>query len=227
DAGRLCPDVDEVLVYDAPWVKATAQRSASRADHELIRKLRAQQFDAAVIFTVYSQSPLPAAMMCYLADIPRRPAHCHEHPYHLLTDWVPDPEPASLVRHEVRRQLDLVAAVGWYAADEQLKLRIPPRAAERVARRLEMAGIREERPWVVVHPGASAPSRRYSETRFAAVIRTLVHTHGWQVVLTGTRSEEPLLGRIRVQAGVPVTSFGGSLSLPELAALLDRAPLLI
>ena len=45
-----------------------------------------------MIFTVYSQSPLPSAMICYLADIPLRLAHCRENPYHLLTDWVPDPE---------------------------------------------------------------------------------------------------------------------------------------
>ncbi len=227
EAGRLCPDVDEVLIYDAPWVKGTAQRSASRSDHELIRRLRAQQFDAAVIFTVYSQNPLPAAMMCYLADIPRRLAHCRENPYQLLTDWVPDPEPVGGVRHEVQRQIDLVASVGWQALDHSLRLRIPPRAAERAARRLEIAGLDEDRPWVVVHPGATAPSRRYSETGFAAVVRALVRTHGWQVVLTGTRSEEPLLGRIRAQAGVPVISLGGCLSLAELAGLIARAPLLV
>ena len=226
EAGRLSPDVDEVLVYDAPWVKATEQRSASRSDHELIRRLRAQQFDAAVIFTVYSQNPLPAAMMCYLADIPRRLAHCRENPYQLLTDWVPDPEP-GVVRHEVQRQLDLVASVGWQSLDQGLRLSIPPRAEERAARRLEVAGLRPERPWVVVHPGASAPSRRYSETAFAAVVRSLVRSHGWQVVLTGTRSEEPLLGRIRAHAGVPVISLGGCLSLAELAALIARAPMVV
>ncbi len=65
-------------------------------------------FDAAVIFTVYSQSPLPAAMLCYLAGIPRRLAHCRENPYALLSDWLREPEPQQRTRHEVERQLDLV-----------------------------------------------------------------------------------------------------------------------
>ena len=55
---------------------------------------------------------LPAAYLTYLAGIPRRLAHCRENPYQLLTDWVPETEPAEQIRHEVRRQLDLVAAVG-------------------------------------------------------------------------------------------------------------------
>src|SRR5690606_30307041 len=185
DAARLAPDVDDVIVYDAPWVKATETRADAGLDRRMIRRLAAGRFDAAVIFTVYSQNPLPAAMMCYLADIPRRLAHCRENPYQLLTDWVPDPEP-GVVRHEVQRQLDLVASVGWQSLDQRLRLSVPPRAAERAARRLEVAGLRPERPWVVVHPGASAPSRRYSETAFAAVVRSLVQSHGWQVVLTGT-----------------------------------------
>ena len=82
------------------------------SDAALIAELKARAFDAAAIFTVYSQSPLPAAYLCYLAGIPLRLAHCRENPYHLLTDWVPEPEPAARMRHEVQRQLDLVATVG-------------------------------------------------------------------------------------------------------------------
>ncbi|HEX6998745.1 MAG TPA: glycosyltransferase family 9 protein [Gammaproteobacteria bacterium] len=227
EVGRLSPDVDEVIAYDAPWVKATAARARSAQDHRLVRKLAGMEFDAAVIFTVYSQSPLPAAMMCYLADIPRRLAHCRENPYQLLTDWVPETEPGPAVRHEVRRQLDLVATVGWTTDDERLRLAIPPQADERIGRRVAALGLDANRPWAVVHPGASAPSRRYPEERFAAAVRALAKLHGWRIVLTGTRSEEPLLRRVRMRAGVPAISLGGSLSLAELAALIRRAPLLI
>jgi ADP-heptose:LPS heptosyltransferase len=108
-AGRLVPEVDDVIVYDAPWVKVPQAAESSAPEHAMIAGVRARRFDGAVIFTVYSQNPLPAAMLCYLADVPLRLAHCHENPYRLLTDWVPDPEPGFLVRHETRRQLDLVA----------------------------------------------------------------------------------------------------------------------
>src|SRR5690606_42164207 len=71
EAARLSPDVDDVIVYDAPGGKATACRTGAGADRQMIRRLAAGRFDAAVIFTVYSQNPLPGAMLCYLAEIPR------------------------------------------------------------------------------------------------------------------------------------------------------------
>ena len=131
---RMVPEVDDVLVYDPPWMKATPPRDDPAPDFAAIEQIRAGSFDAAVIFTVYSQNPLPAAMVCYLAGIPARLAHCRENPYQLLTDWVRETEPESGIRHEVRRQLDLAASVGARTPDDRLSLR-PPADAIRTRRR--------------------------------------------------------------------------------------------
>ena len=160
-AAALVPEVDEVIVYDAPWMKATTMRISSLADHAMMSRLRRRRFEAAVIFTVYSQNPLPAALLCHLADIPLRAAHCRENPYQLLTHWVPEREPDLGIRHEVRRQLDLVATLGAHTADTRLSLRVPDDARERVRRLLQAMGLDQGGRWAVVHPGASAPSRRY------------------------------------------------------------------
>src|SRR5262249_40601677 len=128
----LVPEIDDVIVYEAPWMRATAPRPDARRDWAMAELLGRRRFDAAVIFTVYSQSPLPAALLCRLAGIPRRLAHCRENPYQLLSDWIPEPEPRSVVRHEVRRHLDLVAAVGCQSTDERLSLRVPSGARRRV-----------------------------------------------------------------------------------------------
>ena len=125
---QLIPEVDDVMVYEAPWMKATPPRDAVR-DFAMARAVRERRFDGAVIFTTFSQSPLPAAMLCFLAGIPLRLAHCHENPYQLLSHWLPDPEPEQQIRHEVRRQLDLVAGIGCVAGDESLSLVIPRPAA--------------------------------------------------------------------------------------------------
>src|SRR3954470_17945755 len=119
---RLVPEIDEVIEYDAPWLKATSQRADSVPEYEMIERLRAGCFDAAVIFTVFSQSPLPAAMLCYLVGIPLRLARCRENPYQLLTDWLAEDEPDGATHHEVRRQLDLVASIGAFIHDQTLSL---------------------------------------------------------------------------------------------------------
>ncbi len=223
----LVPDIDEVLVYDAPWMKATAPRPSSEPELRMAERLRAGRFDAAVIFTVYSQNPLPSAFLCYLAGIPLRLAHCHENPYQLLTDWVPDPEPAREIRHEVRRQLDLVATVGCRARDERLSLRVPAAARRRVTALLRDRGIDRERPWLLVHPGATAPSRRYPPEAFAQVVRRLSIDEGWQIVFTGTEPERPLIDGIQRAMGTPSHSLAGQLGLSELVALVGAAPLLL
>jgi lipopolysaccharide heptosyltransferase II len=225
--GRLVPEVDDVLAYAAPWMKSTAPRAGAAADLAMARRLGAGGFDGAVIFTVYSQSPLPAALLCFLAGIPRRLAHCRENPYQLLTDWVREPEPAAMLRHEVRRQLDLVATIGARPREERLSLAVPPAARARVHRRLARLGLEPGRGWVLLHPGASAPSRRYPPELFAEVGRRLALESGHALVLSGGPGEQALVERVQQAIGVPSHALAGRLDLADLAALVEAAPLLV
>ncbi|HTK88393.1 MAG TPA: glycosyltransferase family 9 protein [Nitrospiraceae bacterium] len=227
-AGRLIPEVDDVLVYDAPWMKAASSHVTGRPglDLDMVERLRRTSFDAAVIFTVYSQSALPAAMLCYLAGIPRRLAHCRENPYDLLTQWVRETEPDTCLRHEVRRQLDLVATVGAHTKDERLSMAIPDEVNSSVGEMLARV-IEDGRPWVVIHAGATAASRRYPPDRFAIVGRRLVQEFGYGVVFTGTEPERELIEWIQTEMGEPSHSLVGALDLPAFAAVLARASLLI
>jgi len=225
-AAGLLPDVDAVVTYDAPWMKAPAARRGGRPDLRMVKRLRDGGFEAAVIFTVYSQNPLPAALLCYLAEIPLRLAHCRENPYQLLTDWIRETEPETGVRHEVRRQLDLVGETGAGTAQEHLSLTIPESASARITGLLER-WFDAEQPWIVLHPGASAPSRRYAAEGFADVARRLVEDLGYEVIFTGTAGEQPLIEQIRSLMGAPSRSLAGALDIPAFAALVAKAPLVI
>jgi lipopolysaccharide heptosyltransferase II len=226
--------LDGLIVYDSPWLKATAPRMNSAPEFEMIERLRQAQFDAAVIFTVYSQNPLPSAFLCYMAGIPLRVAHCHENPYQLLTHWIPDPEPVQQIRHEVRRQLDLIASVGCDVTqflddpthDRQL-LHPTPASMEQVQKLLMEIGLNFDRPWLVIHPGATAPSRRYPPESFAIVAHHLVQNADVQVVFTGTQPETELVESIRSMMNAPSYSLVDRLNLNELVSLLKISPLLI
>jgi lipopolysaccharide heptosyltransferase II len=214
-AAKYVPEIDEVIAFAAPWMKVAKSDS-----HEaVVARLRQGRFDAAVIFTVYSQSALPAAYLCYLAQIPLRLAHCRENPYHLLTHWLPDPEPA-MVRHEVQRQLDLVAAVGARAADERLSFAVPAWARARVLQPMRS-------PLVVVHPGASAASRRYPPEQYARAIDVLIDQTGCEALFTGDSGEEALVRTVQAGMSNPSQSVVGRLDLAELGALIAEADLLI
>ena len=80
---------------------------------------------------------------------------------------------------------------------------------------------------MVIHPGASAPSRRYPPASFAAVARRLVKEFGLHVVFTGTEPERALIEEIRDAMYAPSHSLAGRLDLAQLSALIALAPLLI
>ena len=223
----LLPMVDETIVYDAPWMKATSLRPDGGCDRAMIDRLRCEQFDAAVIFTVYSQNPLPAALLCHLADIPLRLAHARENPYQMLTHWVPEPEPHKFVRHEVQRQLDLVGSIGAQIDDRRLQIRIRPEVSRAALVCLVESGLNLSQPWLVIHPGASAPSRRYPPDSFAAAARQLNLDYGYQLVFTGSTGEQPLVHSIIERAGVSAICLADRTDLELLAAVLSHAPLLI
>jgi lipopolysaccharide heptosyltransferase II len=222
----LITELDDTIVYDAPWLKAT-QHGNRDADASFIERLRRERFDGAVIFTVYTQSALPAAMMCHLAGIPLRLAHCRENPYALLTDWVRETEPDRQIRHETQRQLHLVAEIGCTTEQDSYSLTVPEPARRKMRLLLEEMGVDRDQPWCVLHPGASAESRRYPAESFALVARQLVTRHGWQVVITGSESEREIESSVRFGMRCPSTSLVGRLNLAELSALIALAPVLI
>lgn len=224
------PMVDPVWAYDAPWVKSPVCSALGQSDLAWVEKLRQGRFDAAVIFTVYSQSPLPAAMLCRLAGIPLQLAHCRENPYSLLSHWVPDPEPQQRIRHEVQRQLDLVQTVGAVTSDTHLVFQLQERDCVAVqarlrAARIQAAGTGSGR-WLVVHPGANAASRRWPVERFAAVAAQLA-SYFDGVAVTGGADELPLVKAVCAGLGTCVLPLAGVLSLGELGALIGSAGLLI
>jgi lipopolysaccharide heptosyltransferase II len=221
------PEVDDVIEYAAPWMKSSEEHTPE-VDVAMLRLLQERRFDAVVIFTTYSQSPLPAALLCYLAGISLRLAHCHENPYQLLTDWARDPEPQERVRHEVRRQLDLVAGVGCTTPDERLSFRLRVADVNWVRDRLQALGVNTVGRWSVFHPGATAASRRYPPEHWTNVARQLIEREACLLVFTGSADEAVLIDDIRRDLPPSLThSLAGQLDLGKLAALISLAPLMI
>lgn len=283
------PMIDDVWIYDAPWVKHPGADDGAAADVEMIERLLCGGFDAAAIFTVYSQSPLPAAMMCRLAGIALRLAHCRENPYRLLTERIAETEPQVQLRHEVARQLALVREVG--ATTRDMRLAFEPGDAARRAVRARLraarlawraqaeggaegdgrdraqargpraflepddaaasadaadaadsiasaAAVAASNPndstdpptdlgrWLVVHPGASAASRRWPAERFADVVARVARYFDG-VAVTGGAHERALVETVCARAGKRVLPLAGALSIGELGALIEAADLLL
>ena len=220
------PEIDDEIIFDLPWVK-TAEEPDLERFNEVVSVIKSRQFDAAVIFTVYSQNPLPTAMLAYLAGIPKTLAYCRENPYHLITDWVPDKEPYELIKHQVRRDLDLVAGIGAYSNNEQLHLEVNNNFWRQVNEKLNLAGVNPDKPWLILHAGVSEKKREFSVSIWAEAAGRLISEKGYQILLTGSLSEKGLTDELQNLIGEGSFSVGGLFNLEEYICLVKHSPVML
>ena len=226
EASALLPEVDETLVANFPWVKhGTTIRPTHLA--AIVSRLKKARFDGCVIFTVYSQNPLPTAMVPWMAGIPRRLAYCRENPYQLLTYWVPDDEPYAKIRHQVVRDLDLVEHVGAYSTDDRITVTVPPEADSAAMAKLARVGVTTDRPFVIFHAGVSEAKRRFPEVDWIELARRVLTTHAVQVIFTGSAVEQALTDHLQLTCGKNTFSAAGLLDIQEFAAVIRQAAVVV
>lgn len=226
-ASALLPEVDETLVANLPWAKHASSISPTYLDN-LILQLKIAAFDGCVIFTVYSQNPLPTAMLAWQAGIPRRLAYCRENPYELLTHWVPDAEPYAHIRHQVVRDLDLVEQIGAYSSDDRITLTIPKASDMQAMEKLSRIGVDVERPFVIFHAGVSEPKRAFPMEHWVELTQRFLAIHTTQQVLfTGNEKDRNLTDELCAACGSGTFSVGGLLSISEFAAVIRHAALVV
>ena len=211
-AARLLPGPHEVIVFDAPWTGYRPPPLDAAAVADLVERLRRNGYDRAVVFTSFHQSPLPMALLARLAGIPYIAAMSKDYPGSLL-----DLRHRRVARHEVESALELAAATGARlpAGDDGRLAVLPPPSDVSAAVPVD--------PFVVVHPGASVPSRALQAGHARRIVAALLQD-GWGVAVTGGVAEADL-GR---QAAAPrAVDLSGRTSLAQLAAILRRAECLV
>jgi ADP-heptose:LPS heptosyltransferase len=188
------PEVDEAIVQEGELGSVAVE---------------GRSFDAAVVLTM-DEGATAAAQACREAGIPLvlagTPCDCAD------------------ARHEVRRQLELVAAVGAHADDEHLSFRVRSPASWRARLKLDESGIDAKLSFIVVHPGSA---QRWPHAWLGEACARLSVVLDSQIVVTGDAADRALAERVRRVAGDRARSLAGSLTLEELAAVIELAPLLL
>ncbi len=220
----LLPWIDDVMTERVVWQDASGALALDPArEFALVDAIRARSFDAAIIFTSFSQSPYPAAYACYLAGIPIRVAQSKEFGGSLLSTWVrPGPDRV----HQVDRNLALIEAAGFDIAGRELELRLGEPIQAEADALLRESGLDPREPFVVVAPTASCEARTYPLARFQEVIAALPAATGLPVIVVGSRRDRPALDPV-VAPLDGVTTLVGRTSVPQLAALMRRAALAV
>jgi len=221
-AAPLLPWIDDVITWRSVWQDLGRLPFDPPREHEFIDLLAARGFDAALIFTSFSQTPHVPGYVCLLAGIPLRAGESKEFGGATLSTEL---KGAPDALHQVERNLRLVERLGFVARDRRLIVALPEEARAAVPRLLTRAGLDPAAPFVLLHPGASAAARRYPAERYGAVARLLTE-RGWPALVTGVERERDLVDTVVAAAPLARPLVGGT-TLAEYAALVEAARLVV
>lgn len=222
----MLPWIDDVITLSATWQDASWQIPLDpQRELQLVERLRLSQFEAAIIFTSFSQSPYPPAYICYLAGIPIRIGQSKEFGGSILSQWV---KPLPDAVHQVDRNLHLLEAAGFEINRRDLELFVSDETQLEADLILRQTGINPDEPYIVLAPGASCAARRYDPLRFAQVAQTLTFETSWPVVVVGSSRETELVRTVVDYCRSPgVVSLCGQTSVAQLTALIKKSSLVL
>jgi len=215
------PSVNRRILYSAE-----KEHRGLHGFWKLVRKLRAEGFDAAILF----QNAFQAAWMAWCAGIPARIGYSRDGRRALLTDAVEPPPPAAY-GHQSNYYLQLLFRAGLVQRPDSSR---PPRLIvqdaemEWARRHLARNGLGGPRVLVGVNPGASfGPAKRWLTSRYAQVADRLIGALHADVLIFGNAAERPLAEEIARSMKHTPLILAGDTSLRQLMALLAQCRLVV
>jgi ADP-heptose:LPS heptosyltransferase len=215
-AASLLPGVSETYSWSCPWIAHPAPQVQAGQIDALKAFVAHSRIAEAVILTSFHQSPLPLALLLRLAGVGRIAGASTDYAGSLLDVRLRPGEDFPEDQPESERGLGIARAAGFtLPAGDDGRLRVEGYPDVRY-----LVG---EEPYIVVHPGASAPARAWPALHHAAAVE-LLEGAGHRVVVTGGPTETKLTATV---AGPSALDLGGRTDLKTLAGVLARASALV
>jgi ADP-heptose:LPS heptosyltransferase len=227
---RGLPGVDRVWEIDLDrlgrLLLADDLAAAYREVETLVAALRAERFDFALN---YSSSRMSAVLM-HLVGVPDTRGWTMTGDGHRVIThrWSRLFSASALTRRQAPFNLvDCYKRVADVRrGPERLLFEVPAAARERATELLREAGHAAE-PIVALQLGASRAARQWPASSFVALVRELEARLGARVLLCGGGGERPVAAEVATAVGASAIDVCGRTSIADLAALLERAQVLV
>lgn len=208
--------VDSLIPYKHHWYRRGRKTWETwREFGSLVRKLRAEHYDAALDF----RGDFRSILLMFLAKIPRRMGYGITGGGFLLTDCLAYDR--SL--HQVELNAKLLQPLGLSRKPEYLPLHAQPELFSALVPRTS-----PEKKRVIVHPGAGYPSKVWPAENFERLLKSLTEIREAEFFIIGTREEKnaaPMSALLERHASVK--DMRGLLELHDLPAFMQNAELFI
>jgi len=218
------PALQRILVYEDP-----GRHVGITGKWTLAGTLRRLRFDLAILF----QNAFEAALLTFLAGIPRRYGYATDGRRFLLSDPIAVPERMK-IGHQVQYYLDMLRPLGSERPAGSPQLFLSHEEEQAMDQRLAEAGVDESDLLVGLNPGSTYGSaKRWLPERFAETADRLSQEQGMQsgrrvrVVIVGARGEEALGRAIADRMQVKPIQLSGRTTMRELMAVIKRCDLFL
>ncbi|HTS68972.1 MAG TPA: lipopolysaccharide heptosyltransferase II [Terriglobia bacterium] len=215
------PAVNRQIIY-----KPHSEHRGPLGFAKLIRELRAERFDAALLFP----NSFHSAYMAWRAGIPLRIGYARDGRSFMLHDAIEPPPPAAY-GHQVYYYLQLLFRAGLIAKPSpvhEIRLRLTEAEGIWAAKKLAALGMDGPRFLVGFAPGAAfGPAKRWMPERFAGLADRLIGALNADVLIFGTAAERPLAEEIAAAMKHTPVIAAGETSLRQLLALMTQCKLMV
>lgn len=215
------PAVNRQIIY-----KPTSEHQGPGGFMKLVGEIKAEKFDAAVLF----QNAFQAAWMAWLARIPWRIGYARDRRSFLLHDAIEPPLPAAY-GHQANYYLQLLFRSGLIVKPEpveEIRIRLADEEKAWALKKLDALGLGGQRFLVGLAPGAAfGPAKRWLPERFAGLADRLIGALNADVIIFGSAAERPLAEEIASAMKHTPTIVAGETSLRELLSLMAGCRLIV
>ena len=218
---RLIPGISTIQTADVPWLSREGSGDSWPALISKARSWRRRDYDVVINL----EPDIRSNFLASLTGAPARHGYWTGGGGAFLTDAI-EYQPARHVSTNARRIIGRVADMHGKGvrgprpgSPPSSRLVVPPEAKARANALLGQA----RRPLIGVHASGGRESKQWHLDRFAEVARELARLRGATIVLTGAKSDRPLVDAVAAQlGGISTVDLCGTLDLVDLAAVLSR-----
>lgn len=212
------PDIDCVMVYDA-----NGRHAGPMGLWRLSQEIRRRRFDLAISL----QNAFEAALLAFLARIPRRMGFTTDGRTLLLTDRIRTWQPFKK-GHLVDYYLGLMAQGGIPPQGRHLTLLLNQAEISEARRLLSQHGIDPNRRLVGLNPGAAfGTAKRWLPERYVEAGRRLIADLDAHILIFGSAGEGELGQAMADRIGDGCLNLSGRTSLRQAMALIGQCSLFV
>jgi heptosyltransferase-2 len=207
------PYLDEIIIYD----KNNKHKSIF-SSVKFCLSLRKKKFDTVFILNPNNRSNI----LAFFAGIAHR-IGLNRKMGHLLTQPIEDKKHEGK-KHELEYTLDILKEAGIPITEKQAYFPIKKESEKRIEELLLANGIKNN-DFVVIHPSASCPSKRWMLDNFIKLSRLIKEKTNLKVIIISSKEEKKFAEELAKEEGV--IDFRGILTISDIGALLKQSKVFV